>query len=182
MPPTPIRLSTGFNNELYKDRISLDSWFKEKTKLIEYGNNVFNNLTAEDIIQPLQPGPVDFEDQFWDFRAVNGLQSLKQGYYKIVSEPNYRDNGIPTLAAHVLFSKPDELEKVYLYFANIGPLVNRYAVCGNLSTNKRLQSPFYEQEKPKFLKSLIDRIIYVSRAEYVTEGETSMKEVLWFIW
>lgn len=180
----PIRTSGNcINKELYKERVSQDVRLKDIANLINLGSTIFDNASPKNIINPLDVGKPNFEKDFWNFKAINGLQSLKQGFYKIISQPENKNmNGIPTWVADVLYNAGNNINEHFQYNANIGTIINRCATAGNLTTRKYEPLPSVK-DKEQFLTKLVNRTFYVSRAEYVTNNQyNAMKEVLWFVW
>jgi len=172
-----------FNKELYKDRVKEDPRMLDKESLIATGKIILSEVNTKQVEQPLSDAKnLDLASDFWNFKLANGLQSLRKGFYRIVDEAKFRDiNGVQTLSAYVLYSYGDKDSDCNLYFANIGTLVNKNAVAGNLTTGKFVS--INAMNKKQYLTSLKDRTIYVSRSEPVDDSQYGqMKEVLWFVW
>jgi len=169
------------SHQLYIERVSEDARIHNQNSLIDLGINIFKNAGQNNIIQPFGGKKLDLADDFWDFKLINGLQSMKRGFFQIVKEPEIRDiAGVATWAAYVLYNAGNNLNEHYLYYANVGTIVNRYAICGNLITNDFVPLPGIDGKK-QFLISLLNKPFYVSRAEFVEDNQFGkMKEVLWF--
>jgi hypothetical protein len=182
--PRPIRsdnCSPQANHQLYIERVSEDPRIHSQDSLINLGTTIFNNAGQKNIIQPFGDTRLDLTNDFWDFKLINGLQSMKRGFFKMVKEPEIRDiAGVDTWAAYMLYNAGNNLNEHYLYYANVGTIVNRYAFCGNLITNEIVPMPGVAG-KEQFLTSLLNKPFYVSRAEFVEDSQYGrMKEVLWF--
>lgn len=188
----------------YVKRIHENLNLSDKNLLITEGNRVFQNLSNiidmtdslsmdTDVsinstfsrlrnFTPLNNAKSEF---YLKFVPHNGLLSLRRGFYQLVSYPKpTMISKISTWQAEVLYCEGNEDSVIYKYKANIGPLVNRFAVCGNLTTGKVRVLSINSNNKERALTKLLNKVIYVSSTGLVDNEvyANPMKEVLWFTW
>lgn len=150
----------------------------------------FEFLDSIPIVDPTKNlADIGIEHPMFVWPPQNGFRSLsRKGFYKIVSpitvqseksQPNY-----VSFWAKVLFCNSSNPECYYEYTANVGPLVNSYAVIYNLSptrTKKLIKFPNRENYsnfmKEKVLIKLIGKAFYVSYQQIV---EDRYKQTFWF--
>ncbi|SDT52298.1 hypothetical protein SAMN05216490_3866 [Mucilaginibacter mallensis] len=207
MLPTPVTSYAGENSirhidkNLYKERILQDIRMHDIPALIEYGNEVFEDLT--DLIDLTDHGSIQQEEPssflsknflplndvatsfYLDYKPHNGLLSLKRGFYKLLPIPKsviiINANSWKTT---VLYNEGLNSNVIYKHDCHVGPLTNGMAIHGNLTIKKSRQFTLAEQEE--FIQKIVGKTIYVSSSEMVaiqTYKETfTPKEVLWFTW
>lgn len=188
----------------YEKRVKEDVNLSDHNLLIKNGNQVFINLSS--IIDLTDNLSIDtggstegtfskvgnftpisnIKSEFY-LKLVphNGQLSLRRGFYRLVSLPiQTMIANFETWQADVFYCEGNERSMIYKYRANVGPLVNRYAVCGNLTTNKTRVLSITKNDKTRVLTKILNRTIYVTSAEFVDNEVYSnpMKEVLWFTW
>jgi hypothetical protein len=82
----------------------------------------------------------------------------------------------------VFFTEGQSNNIIYKYGCNVGPLVNKFVICGNLIAKMAIAICYDNQET--FLRTLENKTIYVSSAEVVhveaAPKSYYTKEVLWF--
>jgi hypothetical protein len=198
----------------YKNTLSKDSNLKDIPQLISNGLKVFDDLSfvkdlellrsksiieATEVNNGIVPNFItmseDEKEFYIKFKPENGTMSLRSGYYKILPTPEdilnignkpktyyMREPKLEDWETNVLYCAGVSDPVIYKYKCNVGPLLNRLAVCHNLTKDKVYS--LYTYDKNILFKRLDERIIYISKAEFVNDKEfkTSTKEVLWFIW
>jgi hypothetical protein len=65
----------------------------------------------------------------------------------------------------VFFTEGQSNNIIYKYGCNVGPLVNKFVICGNLIAKMAIAICYDNQET--FLRTLENKTIYVSSAEVV---------------
>ncbi len=101
-----------------------------------------------------------------------GAQSLRQGFYKLQSQPYYRTTFFPgTFAATVYYLNPEN-DNLIKYHANIGPLTNVSArpIPLNKNIKQRSQIPIID----KFLN---DKAVFGGAEDYKKAKEGFYKSV-----
>lgn len=189
------------NTLAYEKRVLEDGMMRDVQSLINFGRTVFEgtqslvDLTDVDSIKADAPkitlpqGFIPIDQTAVNFylgaKPHNGLRSLRRGHYQLLPVPTL----IPVLdfkvwSMDVLFSEGPGSDIIYKYKCNVGPLVNKFAVCRDLTSRQFLQLPV--DGKKQALEDLTKRVIYVSSAELIQIDETfkpyESKEVLWFVW
>jgi len=85
---------------------------------------------------------------------------------------------------HVLYNEGPSSDRIYQYKCNVGPLLNTFAICRNLSIQEFV--PLKTTIKQPTLLKIAEQPFYVSYSELVNIDETykpyETKEVLWFVW
>lgn len=201
--PRPITLEARrlINKAEYKHRILEDALMKNVGSLITYGNVVFNNLdniidltdinsvNAKETHMKLPPGFIPLDETATAFylkgKPHNGLRSLRRGFYKLIPQPELIDiNEFKAWSMDVLFNEGPTSDKVYKYKCNVGPLLNRMAICRDLSVSKFVK--LSQNHKEHNLLELSKITLYVSYSELVWVEDAykpyEIKEVLWFRW
>jgi len=201
--PRPVTLEAIRNIDKtgYKHRILEDPLMKNIDSLISYGNVVFDNLDnlvdltdidsvkAEEITMKLPPGFIPLDETATKFyikgKPHNGMRSLRRGFSKLIREPELIDiNEFKVWSMNVLFNEGPSSDKIFKYKCNVGPLLNKMAICSNLSVSKFVKlSQSYKKET---LIKLSEITLYVSYSELVWVEDAyrpyEIKEVLWFRW
>ncbi|MHB8209214.1 hypothetical protein [Mucilaginibacter sp.] len=201
--PKPVTLEAirNIDKAAYKHRVLEDPLMKDVDSLIAYGKVVFdkldnlidltdiNSVKAKEITMKLPPGFIPLDETANSFylkaKPHNGLRSLRRGFYKLIPEPELIDiNEFKAWSMNVLFNEGPQSDKIFKYKCNVGPLLNKMAICRDLTVSRFVR--INQQHKGKTLVDLSKITLYVSYAELVSVEETykpyEIKEVLWFRW
>jgi hypothetical protein len=204
--PRPITREAirNINKGAYEHRILQDGLMKDVESLIAYGKVVFDNLDncdslidltdinsvrAEKTSMVLPPGFIPFDDTATGFylkvKPHNGMRSLRRGFYKLIPQPELIDiMEFKAWSMDVYFNEGPSSDNIYKYTCNVGPLLNKMAVCRDLSIKKFVK--LNQSHKRETLIALSKITLYVSYSELVWVEDAyrpyEIKEVLWFRW
>jgi len=171
-------------NDLAKQDERLNAFNLMQTRAFVFNDDV----PVNDFITPNLSIGTDHPMFIWP--PEDGFRSLaRRGFYKIVSSVVEQEDVIFTKGnkyksywAEVIFCKKIKDEQYFRFTANIGPLVNSYAVIFDLSPTRerkvlKFPDSHYISNKMLFLQQMIGNPFYMSLQQRIEE---SSKQTFWF--